>query len=105
MLFNPDPSKPAQKVLFSRKKKVQIPQATSLNNIQVERASHYKHLGILLDEKLNFKQYVNTAILKKKKQDYICNKKTWTYLATEILMIKYKAFLRHLIDYGDIIYD
>ena len=68
MLFNPDPSKPAQKVLFSRKKKVQIPQATSLNNIQVERASHYKHLGILLDEKLNFKQYVNTAILKKKKK-------------------------------------
>ena len=67
MLFNPDPSKPAQKVLFSRKKKVQIPQAISLNNIQVERASHYKHLGILLDKKLNFKQYVNTAILKKKK--------------------------------------
>ena len=66
MLFNPDPSKPAQKVLFSRKKKVQIPQAISLNNIQVERASHYKHLGILLDKKLNFKQYVNTAILKKK---------------------------------------
>ena len=71
MLFNPDPSKPAQKVLFSRKKKVQIPQAISLNNIQVERASHYKQLGILLVEKLNFKQYVNTAILKKKKNKII----------------------------------
>ena len=71
MLFNPDPSKPAQKVLFSRKKKVQIPQAISLNNIQVERASHYKHLGILLDKKLNFKQYVNTAILKKKQNKII----------------------------------
>ena len=36
MLFNSDPSKPAQKVLFSRKKKVQIHPTKSLNNIQVE---------------------------------------------------------------------
>ena len=51
MLFDPDPSKPAQEVLFSRKKKVQIHSTISLNNIQFERASHHKHLGILLDEK------------------------------------------------------
>ena len=48
MLFNPDPSKPAQEVLFSRKKKVQIHPTISLNNIQVERASYHKHLGIYL---------------------------------------------------------
>ena len=36
MLFNSDPSKPAQKVLFSRKKKAQIHPTKSLNNIQVE---------------------------------------------------------------------
>ena len=36
MLFNSDPSKPAQKVLFSRKRKVQIHPTISLNNIQVE---------------------------------------------------------------------
>ena len=36
MLFNPDPSKPAQEVLFSRKKKAQSHPITSLNNIQVE---------------------------------------------------------------------
>ena len=72
MLFNPDPSKPAQEVLFSRKKKTQIHPTISFKNIQVERASHHKHLGILLDEKkLNFKQHINTAILKKK-QKYIC---------------------------------
>ena len=76
MLFNPDPSKPAQEVLFSRKKKTQIHPTISFKNIQAERASHHKHLGILL-EKLNFKQYINTAILKKK-QKYICNKKTQT---------------------------
>ena len=64
MLFNPDPSKPAQEVLFSRKKKTQIHPTISFNNIQVGRASHHKHLGVLLDEKLNFKQHIDTIILK-----------------------------------------
>ena len=55
MVFNPDPSKPAQKVLFSRKSKIQNHPTISLNNVQVERPSYQKHLGIILDEKLNFK--------------------------------------------------
>ena len=55
MLFDPDPSKPAQEVLFSRKTKVQNHPTISLNNIQVERSSYQKHLGLILDEKLNFK--------------------------------------------------
>ena len=55
MVFNPDPSKTAQEVLFSRKKKIQVHPTISLSNVQVERVSCQKHLGILLDEKLNFK--------------------------------------------------
>ena len=62
MLFNPGPSKPAQEVLFSRKKKTQIHSTISFNKIQVERASHHKHLGILLDEKLNFKQHIDATL-------------------------------------------
>ena len=54
MLFNPDPSKPAQEVLFSKKTKVQNHPTISLNNIQVERASI----------KNNFKQRIDTAISK-----------------------------------------
>ena len=49
MLFNPDPSKPGQEVLVSRKNKIQIDPTISFNNIQVERASHHMHLGILPD--------------------------------------------------------
>ena len=59
MLFNLDPSKPAQKVLLSRKKKVQFHLIINLSNIQVERTSYQKHLGILLDEKLNFRQLLS----------------------------------------------
>ena len=64
MIFNPDPKKPAQEVIFSRKKQSQSHPTISLNNIHVERASYHKHLGIILDEKLNFKQHTDNAILK-----------------------------------------
>ena len=39
----------------------------NLNNIHMERATYQKHLGIILDEKLNFKQHVDNAILKTNK--------------------------------------
>ena len=65
MLFNPEPRKPAQEVVFSRKKKLQSHPTISLNNIQVERASYVKHLGIyILDEKFNFEQQIDRVILK-----------------------------------------
>ena len=91
MLFNPDPSKPAQEVVFSRKKKLQSHPTISLNNIQVERASYVKHFGILLDEKLN----KGISVLKKLRYS----------LPRKSLLTIYKAFLRPLVDYGDIIYD
>ena len=62
MLFNPGPRKPAQGVLFSRKNQIQNHPIISLNNVQVERSSYQKHLGIILDEKLIFKQQIDSAI-------------------------------------------
>ena len=104
MLFNLDPSQPAQEELFSRKKKTQIHPTISFNKIQVETACHHKHLGILLDEKLNLKQYINTTILEINKGISVF-KKLRHSLRRKSLMVIYKAFLRPLIDYGDIIYD
>ena len=54
MLFNPDPNKLVQEVLFSRKNKLQVYLTIYFNNMQVERTSYQKHQGILPDEKLNF---------------------------------------------------
>ena len=48
MRFNPDPHKPAQEVSFSKKKKVSIHPAIKLNNMQVEKASYQKHLGLFI---------------------------------------------------------
>ena len=63
MLFNPDPSKAAKKVIFTSKKKVQIYPPISPNNIQVKRAFYQKQLGILLDGWLSFKQHIDSAAL------------------------------------------
>ena len=104
MLFNPDPSKPAQEVLFSRKKKADNHPSISLNNIQVESTTYQKHLGLILDEKLNFKQHVESAISKINKGIGVIKKLRYS-LPRKSLVTIYKAFLRPLIDYGDIIYD
>lgn len=47
MVFNPDPSKPDQEVIFSTKKQVETHPIISQNNIQVETASYQKHLDLI----------------------------------------------------------
>ena len=55
ILFNPDPTKPAQEVLFSRKKKTLNHPTLSLNNIPVERMSSQEHLVLILVRKISQK--------------------------------------------------
>ena len=102
--FNADPNKPAQEVLFSRKKKVEVHLTIYFNNIQVERTSYQNHVGILLHEQLNFKQYIDSVIPKLNTVISVI-KKLRHYLPRKSLLKIYKAFLRPLIDYGDVIFD
>ena len=64
MLFNLDPPKHAQEVIFSRKKDDSTHPNIFFNDIPVERASHQKHLRICLDEKFNFKIHIETVSCK-----------------------------------------
>ena len=100
MLFNPDPHKPAQEVLFSRTKKVSIHPVIS----QVVKASYQKHLALFLDEKLTFKYHINNTLCKINRGIAVIKKLRHTLPRKSLLTI-YKVFLRPLIDYGDIIYD
>ena len=57
MNFNPDPSKQAQEVIFFRKiKKSNHPEL--IFNIPVNQTSYQKHLGMFLDNKLNFGEHL-----------------------------------------------
>ena len=98
------PKKPAQEVLFSRKKQAQIHPTINFNNVEVERAPFRKHLDVILDEKLNFKQHVDNVISKINKGIAVIKKLRYSLPRNSLIMI-YKAFLPPLIDYGDIIND
>ena len=67
MQFNPDPNKQANEVIFSRKTKNNSHRPVAFNNNVIKKYPHHKHLGILLDSKLDFKFHVDQKIKK-------CNK-------------------------------
>ena len=66
--------KPAQEVLFSRKKKLLIHPVLSVKNIQVEKASYQKHLCLIIDEKLTFKHHIDNTLCKVNKDITVIKK-------------------------------
>ena len=60
MSFNPDPSKQAQEVIFSRKSKRSTHPPLVFNNNNVSQTYSQKHLGVILDFKEHLK---NTSIM------------------------------------------
>ena len=96
MSFNPDPSKQAQELFFSRKiNKIHHPPLL-FNNSTIQQISSQKHLGIHLDEELAFK-HINEKINKANKGIGIICKCCFI----NILSFFYEAYF----DYGDVIYD
>ena len=67
-------TKPAQEVIFSRKKDETAHPTISFNDIPLGKPSHQKHLGIYLDEKPNFKMHIETALCKVDKRISIIKK-------------------------------
>ena len=104
MSFNPDPSKQAKEIVFSKKRSTtQLPDLIFNNNI-ISRVDSHKHLGMILDSKLRFNYHLKEKIS-------IANKGIGTirllykFLPRSTLISIYKAFVRPHLDYGDIIYD
>ena len=64
MGFNPDPTKQAQEVIFSRKTTKKIHPKICFNNIPVSKADSQKHLGLYLSSKLFFDIHIKTILTK-----------------------------------------
>ena len=93
MSFNPDPTKIAKEVLFSRKKlKVIHPNLTFIGK-DVHSSYFQKHLGMVLDSKVNFDMHL------KEKVSIVNNG-----LAL-LRQLRYSIFLRPHLDYCYVIYD
>ena len=61
MIFNPDPNKQAQQVIFSRKiNKINHPSSYFNQNL-VKSSSTRKHLGMVLETKLDFNLHLKNV--------------------------------------------
>ena len=104
MSFNPDPNKQAIEVRFSNKHDKENYQPLKFNSSDVQMADNHKHLGLILDAKLNFNEHIESKVIK-------CNKiiglmkKLSLFLSRKSLLTIYKSFVRPNPDYADIVYD
>ena len=94
----------AQEVIFSRKKNISNHPAVFFNNLPINRKSTQKHLGLLLDQKLNFSEHITEKLKKVTKSINLLRKLNLTLPRSSFLII-YKSFIRPHLDYGDIVYD
>ena len=104
MSFNPDPSKQAQEVIFSRKRQNPNHDLIYFNHNLVNQAPSKKHLGMHLDAKLNFEKHLDNIRITVAKTIGLL-RKLQAVLPRPSLVTIYKAFIRPHLDYGDIIYD
>ena len=106
MQFNPDPNKQANEVIFSRKtssNNLSHP-PIKFNKIDISECPHQKHLGIVLDSKLNFNAHVDEKIKKCNRIIGLVRRLSFNLPQNALLTI-YKTFVRPHLDYGDILYD
>ena len=104
MSFNPEPSKQAQEVIFTRKLQKKDYPSLSFNDGSVKKTCKQKHLGILLDFRLDFQVHWK-SLVKKVNKTVALLRKFPNILPRSALLTIYKCFVRTHLDYGDIIYD
>ena len=104
MIFNPDLSKQAQEVIFSRKIKKLLHPTLLFNHIPLNNRLFQKHLGLTLDIKLNFSEHIK-SITKKISKTMGLLRKFQQILPRSTLLTIYKTFIRCWLDYPDIVYD
>ena len=104
MSFNPDPNKQAAEVIFSHKLKPPTHPPISFSNCQVASVLSHKHLGMILDSKLNFDLHLTEKITKANKVIGLI-RRLYKDLSRKSLLTIYKSNVRPHLDYGDIIYD
>ena len=104
MSFNPEPSKQAQEVFFSRK--IQKPSnfPIYLNNKLVKQVPSQKHLRMISHNKLNFQEHLKNTLNKVNKTIGLL-RKLENFLPRGPLLTIYKSFIRPHLDYGDAICD
>ena len=104
MTFNPDVSKQAHEVIFSRVRSILSHPPLTFNSIPIPQTNSQKHLGIQVDKKLSFEEYLSKVELKANKNVAII-RRLQNVLPQSTLLTIYKSFHRLHLEYVDIVYD
>ena len=104
MQFNSDRNKQARELYFSKKAGNQKFLDLTFNKGNVASSPSVKHLGMLLDSRLNFNEHVQSKTNKCYKIIGLI-KKLSIHLPREALLRIYKSFVRPHLDYGDKTFD
>ena len=100
MQFNADKT---VELIFSTKRVKAIHPPLLLGNDMVNEKAEHKHVGMVLDSKLDFQSHIKEAILKARRgiglMRHISN-----YVSWNVLNQMYKLYVRPHLDYGDIVY-
>ena len=97
-------TKQAQEVIFSRKSKKTDHPTLHFSHAPIAHTNCHKHLGMYLDEKLNFLQHIKEKTSKANRGIGVI-RKLRHILPRHSLITIYKSFVRTHLDYCDIIYD
>ena len=104
MSFNPDPSKQTQNVIFSTKLQMSTHPKLSFNNNTVTESVTQKHLGMLLNTKLDFQEHLK-SLLKKVNKTIGLLLKLHNTLPRLLFAYNLQVIYKTHLNYGDIIYD
>ena len=92
MLFYPDPNKQAVEILFSKKQEKDNHLPLNFNGDNVPTAISQKHLGLVLDSKLDFNEHISNKISECNKIIGIM-KRLSLFLSRKTLLTIYKFLL------------
>ena len=100
MEFNPDKT---QEIVFTQKQKQPYHPPLLLGNCKIAVKNEHKHLGLILDSKLNFQQHIKEASSRARRGIGLI-KFLRRYVSRDTLNMIYKLYVRPHLDYGDIIF-
>ena len=103
MSFNPDPNKQVQEVIFFRELIKPNHPLLYFNNTVVIQPTNRKHLGMILDSKLDFQGHPKDKLSKISKTIGLLRKLQKILTSTPLFTI-HQSFIRSHVDYGDILY-
>ena len=98
MSFNPDPTKQAIQVVFTRTSKQIDHPKIYFNDIEVKTVNDHKHLDLILDSKHSFISHINEKIPKAHKERGII-KSLSRFLSVKTLDLIFKLYIRPHLDF------